>query len=117
MFIILGWGPVIYLGAQGNPPHAYLNALADMEFKQRQPEVEKSQVTMAIKLGEDAYGELWKASWTGHTVVVKKLKTKGDLFRAGFMDTFPQEYSKLRWVWSITYTPLGSIPLFLSLPL
>ena len=30
----------------------------DMEFKQRQPEVEKSQVTMALKLGQGIYGEV-----------------------------------------------------------
>ncbi len=29
-----------------------------MEFKQRQPEVEKSQVTMALKLGQGIYGEV-----------------------------------------------------------
>ncbi len=29
-----------------------------MEFKQRQPEVEKSQVTMALKMGQGIYGEV-----------------------------------------------------------
>ena len=30
----------------------------DLEFKQRQPEVERSQVTMSLKLGQGAYGEV-----------------------------------------------------------
>lgn len=33
----------------------------DLEFKQRQPEVERSQVTMSLKLGQGAYGEV--SSW------------------------------------------------------
>ena len=132
----------------------------DLEFKQRQPEVERSQVTMSLKLGQGAYGEVsnwckllvfsyiesypslipsssppspsppsppfflflsnpfdllplltlfffyptlpspplqsWKGSWSGHTVVMKKLKTKGDVFKSGYMDSFPHEYLRLR---------------------
>ena len=30
----------------------------DLEFKQRQPEVERSQVTMSLKIGQGAYGEV-----------------------------------------------------------
>ena len=170
----------------------------DLEFKQRQPEVERSQVTMSLKIGQGAYGEVniwckcclatncwyfltlrlilpsslsllsslslsslscpspsssptfplplllppslppslscpspsssptfplplllppslppslfspplpffsspplqsWKGSWSGHTVVMKKLKTKGDVFKSGYMDSFPHEYLRLR---------------------
>ncbi len=30
----------------------------DLDFKQRQAEVEKSQVTMSIKIGQGSYGEV-----------------------------------------------------------
>lgn len=36
----------------------FISYLSDMEFKQRQPEVEKGQVTMALKMGEGMYGEV-----------------------------------------------------------
>jgi len=67
-----------------------------LEFKQRQPEIERSQVTTSLKIGQGAYGETWKGSWSGHTVVVKRLKTKGDVFKSGHMDSFPHEYMRLR---------------------
>ena len=40
--------------------------------------------------------QTWKGSWSGHTVVVKKLKTIGDVFRSGQMDNFHHEYNRLR---------------------
>lgn len=40
-------------------PHSlFACLLADLEFKQRQPEVEKSQVTLGLKLGQGAFGEV-----------------------------------------------------------
>lgn len=67
-----------------------------LEFKQRQPEIERNQVTTSLKIGQGPYGETWKGSWSGHTVALKKLKTKGDVHRIGYMDSFPHEYSRLR---------------------
>ena len=40
--------------------------------------------------------QTWKGSWSGHTVAVRKLKTKGDVHRSGMMDSFPHEYLRLR---------------------
>lgn len=77
-----------------------------LEFKQRQPEVERSQVTTALKIGQGPYGETWMGSWSGHTVVVKKLKIKGDIHRIGHMDNFPHEYSRLRVFSHDTILPL-----------
>ena len=42
------------------------------------------------------FAQTWKGSWSGHTVVVKKLKTIGDVFRSGQMDNFHHEYNRLR---------------------
>lgn len=80
-----------------------------MEFKQRQPEVEKSQVTMALKLGQGFYGESWKGSWSGHTVAVKKLKTPGDVFSAGQMENFHREYVRLRIFSNDSVLPLLAV--------
>ena len=35
-----------------------VHACSDMEFKQRQPEVEQSQVTMSLKIGSGYHGEV-----------------------------------------------------------
>lgn len=67
-----------------------------MEFKQRQPEIERSQVTLGLKLGQDPYGEIWKGSWSGQTVCVKKLNRKEEQFNMDFLDSFPKEYLRLR---------------------
>ena len=40
--------------------------------------------------------QTWKGSWSGHTVVVKKLKTKGDVFRSTLRENFHHEYTRLR---------------------
>lgn len=40
--------------------------------------------------------QTWKGSWSGHTVVVKKLKTKGDVYRSSLRENFHHEYTRLR---------------------
>ena len=40
--------------------------------------------------------QTWMGSWSGHTVVVKKLKTTGDVFRSGLRESFHHEYQRLR---------------------
>lgn len=67
-----------------------------LEFKQRQPEVERSQVITSLRIGEGAHATTWKGSWSGHTVAVRRLKVKGDIFRTGMLESFPHEYMKLR---------------------
>ena len=89
-----------------------------LEFRQRQMEIELRQVTLSLKLKEDvrqevryfslhflsivfcyscAYLQLWKGSWSGHTVMIKKLKAKEDVFSSQTVqETFPREYPRLR---------------------
>jgi integrin-linked kinase len=67
-----------------------------MEFKQRQPEVERSQVITSLRIGEGGHATTWKGSWSGHTVAVRTLKIKGDVYRTGLLESFPIEYMKLR---------------------
>ena len=57
--------------------------------------------------------QVWKGSWSGHTVHIKKLVAKDDVFSSQTVqETFPREYPKLRYaktawwnvwnVWSVS---------------
>ena len=41
--------------------------------------------------------QTWKGSWSGHTVAVRRLRIKGDVYRTGMLESFPHEYMKLRY--------------------
>lgn len=42
--------------------------------------------------------QVWKGSWSGHTVHIKKLVAKDDVFSSQTVqETFPREYPKLRY--------------------
>ena len=43
------------------------------------------------------YWQTWKGSWSGHTVAVRRLKIKGDVYKTGLLESFPIEYMKLRY--------------------
>ncbi|XP_019853553.1 PREDICTED: integrin-linked protein kinase-like [Amphimedon queenslandica] len=81
-----------------------------LEFRQRQMEIEQRQVTMSLKIEEDQFGEVWKGSWSGHTVHVKKLFAKHDVFSSQTVqETFPREYPKLRILTNENISPLLAV--------
>lgn len=81
-----------------------------LEFRQRQMEVELRQLTISLKIGQYQYGEIWKGSWSGHTVEIKKLYAKDDPFSSHTIkDTFPREYPKLRILTHDNLSPLLAV--------
>ena len=67
---------------------------ADMQMKDKNMEVDLGNIAKSLKLGSTPSGETWKASWSGHTVITKKLKIleeNKDKFRY-----FLQEAGRLR---------------------
>ena len=67
---------------------------ADMQMKNKNLEVDLPNIAKSLKLGSTPSGDTWKASWSGHTVITKKLKileVNKDKFRY-----FLQEAGRLR---------------------
>lgn len=65
------------------------------EFKTRLVETEIKQVSMSIKLGSGPLGETWMGSWSGHTVVARRLKPKKGIPQQR-LDDLGREYMRLR---------------------
>ena len=66
----------------------------DIQLKNKNMEVDLGSVAKSLKLGSTPSGDTWKASWSGHTVIAKKLnilEENKDKFRY-----FLQEAGRLR---------------------